>query len=223
MSMEEIKKLGEQLQTGLTDLQKAQEQAKKDTDGLITEKVGKIADDLGTKFEELQQKQTSMEAAMQRVGDAVETKGESKEDLAKKDAFLSLLRAGGDVGKLSPDQQKALSTDNQANGGYLVAPQMIGMINGRVFETSPMRQVANVVKTSNKSIEVILDDDEAGGGWAGEGDTPSDTSTPQLGKLEIAAKKLYAYPKITNEMLASGKHRIHHRQRRRLSAWSPDL
>jgi HK97 family phage major capsid protein len=61
------------------------------------------------------------------------------------------------------------------------------------------------VKTSHKSVEVILDDDEAGGGWAGEGDTPSETGTPQIGKLEIAAKKLYAYPKTTNEMLADAE------------------
>jgi HK97 family phage major capsid protein len=65
-----------------------------------------------------------------------------------------------------------------------------------------MRQVANVITTSNKSIEVILDDDEASGGWAGEGDTVTETNTPTLGRLEIVAKKLYAYPKATNEMLA---------------------
>lgn len=203
--MEEIKKLGEELQSGLTSLQKAQEQAKKDTDGLITEKVSKITEDLGEKLETLQAKQSAMEAAMQRVGDAVESKGESKEDIAKKEAFIAFLRAGGDASKLPAEQQKALSTDNLANGGYLVAPQMLGVINGRIFETSKMRQIANVVKTSHKSIEVILDDDEAGGGWAGEGDTVSDTSTPTLGKLEIAAKKLYAYPKVTNEMLADSE------------------
>ncbi|MGO8506791.1 phage major capsid protein, partial [Rhizobium leguminosarum] len=53
-------------------------------------------------------------------------------------------------------------------------------------------QLGNVA-ASNKSIEVILDDDEDSGGWAGEGDTPTETSTPQLGRIEIVAKKIYAY------------------------------
>lgn len=202
---QELAKLGDELKAGLVSLQKAQEQGQKDTDGLITAKVKKIADELGAKFETLQEKQSAVEAALQRVGDNTETKGENKEDIAKKEAFIAFLRAGGDAGKLSAEHQKAMSTDNLTNGGYLVAPQMMGMVNARVFETSPMRQMATVVKTSNKSIEVILDDDEAGGGWAGEGDPVAETGTPQLGRLEIVAKKLYAYPKITNEMLADAE------------------
>lgn len=201
----ELTKLGGELKEGLVGLKTAQDKLKTDTDGLVKAQVDRIAEEIGTKFEALQEKQSAVEAALQRVGDNTETKGESKEDTLKKEAFLSFIRAGGDAAKLSPEHQKAMSTDNLTNGGYLVAPQMLGMINARVFETSPMRQLANVVKTSNKSIEVILDDDEAGGGWAGEGDPVSETGTPQTGKVEIAAKKLYAYPKITNEMLADSE------------------
>jgi HK97 family phage major capsid protein len=195
-------KIGQDLEKGLHDLKGAQEQLKKDTDGLVTEKVTKIADDLGAKFQELQDGQDKLQAAMERTANDNGEKADDKDAREKKEAFVALLRAGCDKNQLTPDQQKALSTDNQANGGFLVTPQMLGIIDGRIFETSPMRQLATVITTGSKSIEVILDDDEAGGGWAGEGDTPSDTSTPQLGKLEIVAKKVYSYPKITNEMLA---------------------
>jgi HK97 family phage major capsid protein len=205
--MEKLTQLGTELQKGLHDLQAAQTQLKKDTDGLVTEKVNKIANDLGVKLEELQAKQLEVQAAIERVGTTSEKK-EDAEALAKKEAFISFLRAGGDTSKMKPDHVKALSTDNMANGGYLVAPQMLGIINARVFETSPMRQMANVMRTSNKSVEVVLDDDEASGGWAGENDTATETGTPQFGKLEILAKKLYAYPKTSNEMLADSEYDV---------------
>lgn len=202
--MEKLTQLGTELQKGLHDLQAAQKQLQKDTDGLVTEKVNKIANDLGEKLETLQAKQLEVQAALERVGTTADKK-EDAEALEKKEAFLSLIRAGGDIKGMSPDEVKALSTDNLSNGGYLVPSQMLGMINARVFETSPMRQLANVVKTSNKSIEVILDDDEADGGWGDEGGTVSETDTPEIGLLEIPAKKLKAYPKITNEMLADSE------------------
>lgn len=204
--MEKLTKLGEDLQQGLHDLKGAQEQLKKDTDGLVNEKVGKIADDLGAKFEELQAKQDEIRAAMERVATVENDKKETAEDRLAKEAFNAFLHAGGDATKLSAEHVKALSTDNQANGGYLVPTQQLGIINGRIFETSPMRQLANVITTSNKSVEVVLDDDEASGGWAGEGDTVTETNTPQLGRIEIVAKKLYAYPKTTNELLADASH-----------------
>lgn len=205
--MEKLSQLGNELKQGLHDLQAAQTQLKKDTDVLVSEKVSKIANDIGEKLETLQAKQLEVQAALERVGTTADKK-EDAEALEKKEAFLSFIRAGGDTGKMKPEQIKALSTDNAANGGYLVAPQMLGIINARVFETSPMRQMANVIRTSNKSVEVILDDDEASGGWAGEGDTVTETNTPQVGKLEIVAKKLYAYPKTTNEMLADSEYDV---------------
>lgn len=198
----DLAKIGEELQTGLVALQKAQEKQVKDTDGLVKAEVGRVAEDLGKKFEELQDGQDKLKAAMERVAANDNTKPEDAKAKLEQEAFKSFLHAGGDIAKMAPEHVKALSTDNLANGGYLVPAQQLGIINGRIFETSPMRQVANVITTSNKSIEVILDDDEASGGWAGEGDTPSETNTPQLGRIEIVAKKLYAYPKATNEMLA---------------------
>lgn len=198
----DLAKIGEELQSGLVALQKSQEKQAKDTDGLVKAEVNRVAEEIGAKLSELQEKQSTIQAAMERVAaNDNDKKGDAEARLAK-EAFEAYLHAGADASKLSVEHQKALSTDNLANGGYLVPVQQLGIINGRIFETSPMRQVANVITTSNKSIEVILDDDEAAGGWAGEGDTPSETGTPQLGRLEIVAKKLYAYPKATNEMLA---------------------
>lgn len=200
----DLQKIGEELQSGLVALQKAQEKQAKDTDGLVKAEVNRVAEDIGAKLEKMQDEQQSIKAALERAA-ANDNKPEDAKSKLEQEAFKSFLHAGGDASKLSIEHQKALSTDNLANGGYLVPTERLGMINGRIFETSPMRQLANVITTSNKSVEMILDDDEASGGWAGEGDTPTETATPQLGRLEIVAKKLYAYPKSTNELLADSE------------------
>ncbi len=174
--MEKITQLADELKGGLTALQKAQEKQAKDTDGLVKAQVDRVAEDIGAKLQEMQEKQASLQAVIERVGTGGE-KADNAEAREKREAVISFLRAGADATKLSVDQVKALSTDNLANGGYLVHAQMLGIINGRVFETSPMRKQANVIKTSNKSVEIILDDDEAGAGWSGENDSPALRST----------------------------------------------
>lgn len=200
--MEQLTQLGEEIKSGLHQLKKFQEQSEEKTSALVKGQIQAVADDLGTKFEELQQKQAGIEAVLQRTGGVKPTDQEQEQAKQRKDAFLAYVRNGCETRGLTDLQLKALSTDNLGSGGYLVTPEMMSKIETRVFETTPLRRVANVVKTQSKSIEYILDDDQAGGGWVGEGDSPSETSTPTLGKIEIVAKKLYAYPKITNEMLA---------------------
>lgn len=201
MEVKDIQKLGDELQTGLKALQDAHEKQKQDTDTLIKGQVDRIAEDLGQKLETLQTEQAKMQAVIERVGTDGEEKAEDKKGREEKEAFLEYVRRG-DARKLSDAQVKALSTDSQADGGYMVPKQMLGKIDGRIFETSPLRRVANVIRTGAKSVEMIIDDQEAGFDWAGEGDTVSDTSTPKLGKLEIVAKKAQAYPKATVEMVA---------------------
>lgn len=201
-TLQELTKLGGELKEGLVGLQKAQEKLKTDTDGLVKAQVDNVANDIGKKLEAIQDQQQKLQAAVERVGTGTEEKATDREARERKEAFNAFIRAGCDKSKLSPEHVKALATDNMANGGYLVTPEMYGIISGRIFETSPVRQVANVVKTNSKSIEMVLDDDEAAGGWAGEDDTVTTTATPQLGKVEIVAKKLFSYPYITNEMLA---------------------
>ncbi|MDH0908413.1 phage major capsid protein [Rhizobium pusense] len=202
--MEKIAQLGNELKTGFAALQQAQEKAAADTDAKIKGEVDKAANAIADQIIELQKSQGVLQAVLERVGGELESghKGEDAETRAKREAFSDFLRKRGDTNLMTPDMVKAMSTDNLASGGYLVHTQMLGIIQTRVFETSPMRQVANVVKTNNKSVEIIIDDDEAGATWLGEGDVITETGTPSLGRLEIVAKKLAAYPRITNEMLA---------------------
>lgn len=102
----------------------------------------------------------------------------------------------------SSDQEvKALSVNSDVSGGYLVMPEMGGVIQTRVFETSPMRQLASVMTIGSDTYEVILDNDEASSGWVGETTARPTTNTPTLGKLTIYCNELYANPKATQKIL----------------------
>jgi HK97 family phage major capsid protein len=109
------------------------------------------------------------------------------------------LREGRDG--MSPDQVKAMQVGVDSEGGYLVTPDMSGRIVRRVFETSPVRQVANVVTISTDALEGIEDLNEAAAGWVGETASRPDTATPEVGRWRIVAHDIYAQPKATQKML----------------------
>lgn len=133
--------------------------------------------------------------------------GEYKSDVSSntanehKNAFINYVRKGVE-GDLSFLEKKALSVGTDADGGYLVTPQMSAQLARKIFETSPMRQVANVTQLSSDVLEIIEDNDEAGADWSSsESASVSDSDTPQIGKLSISAYELVAQPKATQKLI----------------------
>ncbi len=124
-----------------------------------------------------------------------------------------------------------MSVGSDPDGGYTVTPDTSGRIIKRVYETSPMRQVASQVTIGTDALEGFNDLDEAAAGWVGEKQARLDTDTPQLGKWTIPVHEVYAQPKATQKLLdeldvqhrvlaggksvgqvrAHGKHRLPHR------------
>lgn len=96
---------------------------------------------------------------------------------------------------------KRLEVGENPDGGYLVFPELSSEMITRVFETSPMRQVANIMVTSNESVDITIDTDEAGADWVGETSPRPETSTPKLGRANITTHELSAEPKATNKMI----------------------
>jgi HK97 family phage major capsid protein len=119
------------------------------------------------------------------------SEGENREGFGE---FLK--RRGADDAEV-----KALSVNSDVSGGYLTSPEVGGIIQTRVFETSPMRQLASVMTIGSDTYEVILDNDEAASGWVGESAPRPNTGTPGLGKLTIYCNELYANPKATQKIL----------------------
>lgn len=122
--------------------------------------------------------------------------------------FYSAYRSGlekvlrqGEAAHLLPEEKAAMEVGSDPNGGYLVTPAIQGRIVKLQYETTPMRQLANVVTISADRLEGDNDLDEADASWVGEKETRSDTDTPETGEWEIVAHELYAQPKATQKLL----------------------
>ena len=192
-----VEKLVNELQTGMKALSDTHAQAKKDTDALVQGKLDRVVEDVTSKLEAIQAKQAKFEAAQQRLGQDGND-SESPEAKAQKSAFMKWMRKGDRA--LNADEAKALVTDQADNGGYMLPANIQKSVVGRIFETSPLRRVATVITVGSKGVDILLDDDEASAGWIGENDSATETNTPTVGNIEINAKKMYAYPKISAEL-----------------------
>ncbi len=101
-------------------------------------------------------------------------------------------------------EKKALSTGSGPDGGYLLMPEMGGIIQTRIYESSPIRQLASTINVGTDTYEYILDDGEADGEWVGELQAPTVETTPQLGKLAITVHEIAAKPKASQKMIDDG-------------------
>lgn len=147
----------------------------------------------------LQDEVKKIHTAMNRPGTL--SSGSETQELAEyKAAFRSYIKTGTE-GNLKALQTKALSVGSDPDGGYLVLPQMSDEIVKKIFETSPVRQVASVQAISTDALEIIQDLDEADASWVGEVSARAETDTPQLKKIVIPAHEMYAKPKASQKIL----------------------
>ncbi len=189
-------------------------------DALDTSKMEKLEKAIGDAME-LQQKEAGQRVAMEQQIKAMEVAlarpnmGEAKEEtaaLATK-AFNEFARSGGADRKDFADYLKAnangldvktLTVSSDTGGGYLVVPTFGGVVNTKVFESSPMRQLSNVQAISSDSLEIVADYDETGASWVGETATRSATTTPALGKIIIPVHELSILVESTQKLLDDG-------------------
>ena len=114
-------------------------------------------------------------------------------DIAKKSTF---------GGHFDIDHQtKELVAGSNVDGGFFLTTDRSARISQRIFETSPMRAVANIETTTSDVYEIVLDDDEAAAGWVGEVSPRSETDTSTIGLVKIPIHELYANPKATQKMI----------------------
>lgn len=180
----------------------AYEDLKSKCDRAILEKENKGAADPVTldQIEKLNEVIDRLQATAQRPGAELKASTNNTESLEHKKAFCSYVRKGNES-RLSELEQKALSSSTEADGGYLITRQMSDSITRTIFETSPMRQIANVTTISSDALEIIEDVEEAFAGWTSETEVREDTDTPQVGKKIIPVHELYAQPKATQKLV----------------------
>lgn len=192
--MNEIKGLIEGVNTAFVAL-RSDVEAVKNRDVVDETKFDKMAEQVTGAMEKLQAveaKNAALEALIQR-GDM----GNGKADETKaRDELNAFARKEGK----SSLEIRAMSTDTNPKGGYLVMPEMSETVVGRVLETSPIRMVANVEQTGTKSRTFLIDDDEGSAEWSGERAIATE-DTPDVGQKEIVAHDITAKMNATADML----------------------
>jgi len=118
------------------------------------------------------------------------------------ESWITLLRKNGNFANLTPDIQANLRVGLDNQGGFLVPVEMEAIVRQRLFDTSPMRQIAQVQEIGSDKWEApYMSDDAVSGGWVGEMDTRPETGTQDLGMMTIEAFEQYAMPKASQRAL----------------------
>lgn len=99
------------------------------------------------------------------------------------------------------EAMNALSVGTDQDGGYWVSPDLDGRLVQLLYETSPMRQLADFQRIDVDSLEGDFDNDEVGVGWTDERVTPTETTTPTIGTWRIPVHGMYAEPRATQRLL----------------------
>jgi HK97 family phage major capsid protein len=227
MSLELIKSSVESIGRNFEELKAANEKARNEQDVLLEEKIKKIGEDIAAKHELVTAELNALQAKAQRPAQTDEqtTKAQKDAELfaksrrdiqgtfrpgdfvvdlegtAKYDkAFSRWLRV--DTNGLSPEIAKDMSVGSDPDGGYWILPPTIAQqIVSKVFESSPLRQVASVINIGTREYDVPEDPNDVGAGWVGERGPITSTATPQIAKKRISAQEMYAEPVVTRQML----------------------
>ncbi len=117
------------------------------------------------------------------------------------DAFKTWFTKGKGEVELAEIEKKSLSAGIDSDGGYTIPAPVLQLIKTRMFETSPMRQYANVVQTTSDRYEFVVDNARATISKTSEKGTRSETATPELGKKTILAHEKYANAYATQTIL----------------------
>ena len=217
---EEITKLTVDGQKRLTQLE---EQGKSRDQGFgeLTEKFAELSgklDEAAAKITAEEEERKQLESLMARIPSDPEKAQSDPEYVKAFDEYLRKRRpiesevAAKNVDDLldfygikgSDDQihiLKAGLVGSNPDGGFLAPIDPVRFISRRVFESSPVRQLANVISTAREAVTVVVDDEEAGSGWVGEVDARSETDYPQIAEIEIPTHEQYAEPKISTKAL----------------------
>ncbi|QPJ61461.1 MAG: phage major capsid protein [Candidatus Nitronauta litoralis] len=201
--MQDVKRLVENVNKSFQEFktkndQRLTEIEKGRNDPLLKKQVDSLVSEVQD-LTEIKSRLENLETRMSRPALEVNQSAGDSESNERKQAMLSYLRFGERA--LSPDEIKLLSVDSDPQGGYWVSPEMSHQIVERVFETSPMRNVATVETISTDALEIPEDIGEAGVGWTGETGVRNETSTPTIGVRRIPVHEMYAMPKATQQLL----------------------
>lgn len=115
----------------------------------------------------------------------------------RKAAFGAWLRRGD----LAVDAVKAMRVSDNEQGGYLVPDAVVGPLVQRLFDGSPMRQVARVQTISGNAVEGVVSYGQLSVSWLDEVTASSDPTTPTLKRYRIEVNNQRSSPRIGPNLL----------------------
>jgi HK97 family phage major capsid protein len=180
-------------------------ESKGSADPIVEDKLSKIEADLD-KFSDMEASQKKANDQAKAQLDRLETivsrpefgKGSPVESIQTK-VFDKWLRKGKD--SLSPEEVKVLTVSNDNTAGYLAPPEYVREIIKGVTEFSPIRSIARVRSTTNRSIQVPKRTGQFTAQWVAEEGARAETTGYAVGLEEIPAHELYALVDISEQEL----------------------
>ncbi len=180
------------------------EEVKSALAGFLSEFKG-FQDDMTSKLQQQEERLTMMDRKSLTAGFASGRPALSTAvdlDAPHKKAFGAYLRSGDDDGLRGLVLEgKALNTQVNSDGGFLVDPETSARIRGVLKSTSSLRAIANLVQVEATSFDVLVDHTDLGSGWATETASLSETGTPQIDRISIPLHELAAMPKASQRLL----------------------
>ena len=176
------------------------EEVKSALQGFLSEFKG-FQDDVTTRLKQQEDRLTMLDRKSIAAGrPALSTAADL--DLPHKKAFGAYLRCGDDDGLRGLVLEgKALSTQVNADGGFLVDHETSDRIRSVLRSTSSIRSIANVVTVEATSFDVLVDQTDLGSGWATETAALTETASPQIDRISIPLYELAAMPKASQRLL----------------------
>lgn len=148
---------------------------------------------INAELEKLNESQKAIAAAQTRTEHSAEQVGDEH-----RKAFRQFMRKG-DVAGLEGIKGARVSDDT--TGGYLVPSAVVGPIVQRIFDTSPVRQVARIQAITGNAIEGAVDYGQLSVSWLDEVTASSDPTTPSLKKYRIEVNNQRSSPRISPVLL----------------------
>ena len=214
MSEDIVKEAIEEMGNAFEEFKKTNDQRlseieeKGSADPLTETKLAKIEEDLD-KLEDVNQSLTKQAQAQDEVKeqvDRIETMlkrpelGLSTQSIDEKaQVFEKYLRKGKE--SLDEMELKVLTVSNDTTGGYLAPPEYVQELLKTVTEMSPIRSVARVRQTGQRSVQMPKRTASFSAQWVAESGTRSETTGWAVGMEEIPTHEMYALVDISEQDL----------------------
>jgi len=211
----EIKSAVEQLGTAFEEFKKTHQEelkqikSKGSADVITSEKLARIEksldqlEDVNQKVTKAKLAQDANEEKLNKIETIVSRPGfdiSAKADTSmEKKVFDKWLRDGKEA--LSPEEVKVLTASNDNTAGYLAPPEYVQELIKGIVEISPIRSIARVRSTTNRSVQIPKRTSTFAATFVAEQGSRTETTGYQVGMEEIPTHELYALVDISEQEL----------------------